>query len=48
MTNSFPKLRMFLAIMSSNISLDPLSLSSPFGTPYDMNISVLDVVPEVS
>ena len=47
MSGFFPMLGKFLAVISSNIFSGPFSLSSPSGTP-DVNVSMLDVVPEVS
>ena len=47
MSVSFHILGKFLAISSSNIFTGPFSLSSLFGTPYNMNIGVSNV-PEVS
>ena len=43
----FSQVKKLSAIMPSNIFSVPFSLSSPSGTP-DVNVSMLDVVPEVS
>ena len=48
MTISFPVFRNFSAIISSNIFSCPFSLSSPSGTPYNVNVGAFNVVPEVS
>jgi len=38
----------FSAITSSNIFSGPFSLSSPAGTPYNVNVGAFNVVLEVS
>ena len=43
-----PKIRKFEAIISSDMFLGPLSPSSTFGDPYNVNISDALVLPEVS
>ena len=47
LTISFPMLRKFSAIISSNIFSAPFSLSS-LSDPYNANVAVFDVIPEVS
>ena len=47
LTISFPTLRKFSAIISSNIFSAPFSLSS-LSDPYNANVAVFDVIPEVS
>ena len=44
----FPMLGKFSAITSSNIFSGPFSLSSPAGTPYNVNVGAFNVVLEVS
>ena len=47
-TISFPLLRKFSTIISSNIFLVPLFFSSSFWDPYNLNVGTFNVVPEFS
>ena len=48
LTISFPMLRMFSAIISSNIFSDPFSLHFSFYDPSNVNVGMFNIVPEVS
>ena len=45
---SFPMLRKFSTVISSNIFSDPFFFSSSSGTPYNLNVDAFNVVLEVS